>query len=204
MAGLIVGFGPQNCFVIQAAISAPNRWIVPTVSLAGDALLTSLGAFGFASLLPQATALTRMPSFLAAGLLFIYGLKKLFGTIAVVNPTVTQAVPSSNFRLATTALALSLFNPWVYFDTILVLGAASSRLDVHTRPCFVSGALLVSAVWFYGLTFGAHKLLRRYPKAKTSRLIDGAVALSCFAAATQILLSKIGDNRQEPRPPYAP
>ena len=54
-------------------------------------------------------------------------------------------------------LALSLLNPHVYLDTVVLLGAVGSSLAGDARPSFAAGAMTASVLWFAGLGLGARR-----------------------------------------------
>src|SRR3546814_3590910 len=49
--------------------------------------------------------------------------------------------------------ALSLLNPHVYLDTVVLLGGVAARYAGDERLAFALGAMLASALWFYGLGY---------------------------------------------------
>ena len=73
------------------------------------------------------------------------------------------AAGSSSAALGLATL-VSLGNPAVWIETLLVIGAAGAGLELPSRWAFGSGALMASVVWFCALGYGARHcahLLRR-------------------------------------------
>lgn len=54
-------------------------------------------------------------------------------------------------------LALSLLNPHVYLDTVVLLGAVGSSLAGDARLSFALGAKMASVLWFSALGLGARR-----------------------------------------------
>src|SRR3546814_18674174 len=83
--------------------------------------------------------------------------------------------------------ALSLLNPHVYLDTVVLLGGVAARYAGDERLAFALGAMLASALWFYGLGYGARRLAPLFASQRAWRLLDGFVG--CVMA---VLAIKIG------------
>src|SRR3546814_9300238 len=65
-----------------------------------------------------------------------------------------------------TALALSLLNPHVYLDTVVLLGGVAARYPAGERLAFALGAMLASCLWFYGLGYGARRLAPLFARSE--------------------------------------
>src|SRR3546814_1907042 len=64
--------------------------------------------------------------------------------------------------------ALSLLNPHVYLDTVVLLGGVAARYAGDERLAFALGAMLASALWFYGLGYGARRLAPLFASQRRS------------------------------------
>lgn len=85
-------------------------------------------------------------------------------------------------------LALSLLNPHVYLDTVILLGSIASQQPTHEQPYFAFGAICASFVWFFSITFGARLLAPFFRSENAWRAIDGLISLIMFSIAINILL----------------
>ena len=95
------------------------------------------------------------------------------GQGALYSSTATQV--QSWQKTALTALAITLLNPHVYLDTVVLIGSIGS---VQTQPFwFTVGACLASLCWFSALTGLAPKLKVWLSSPLRWRLFDGFVAL---------------------------
>ena len=56
-------------------------------------------------------------------------------------------------------LGVTLLNPHVYLDTLMLLGSFGSQFAEDLRPAFAAGAMLASLVWFTDWRSGR----RRFP-----------------------------------------
>jgi L-lysine exporter family protein LysE/ArgO len=70
------------------------------------------------------------------------------------------------------SLGVSLLNPSVYLETMIIIGSSASRFQDAARFFFAGGAILASVVWFFSLAFGAAKLSETLRSSFMLRLID--------------------------------
>jgi L-lysine exporter family protein LysE/ArgO len=75
------------------------------------------------------------------------------------------------------ACACTFLNPHVYLDTVLLLGSLANTHGLALRWAFLGGAVCASAVWFFGLGYGARLLAPVFAKPSAWRLLDTLIAL---------------------------
>ncbi len=86
-----------------------------------------------------------------------------------------------------TTLALSLLNPHVYLDTVVIFGGLAARYTVSERIFFALGASLASLIWFFGLAYGAAWLTPFFQRPSAWRILDIIIAcIMWFIAALLI------------------
>lgn len=81
------------------------------------------------------------------------------------------------------ALAVTILNPHLYLDTIVILGSIGGQFEGHERISFALGTMMASFVWFYALSLGAAKLGPTLSKPRVKQVIDMAVAAMMFIIA---------------------
>ena len=85
------------------------------------------------------------------------------------------------------ALAVTLLNPHVYLDTVLLIGSLGAQ---QAAPgAYAMGAASASLLWFFTLAIGAAWLAPWLARPATWRLLDLAVAGMMFTVAGQLLLA---------------
>ncbi len=84
------------------------------------------------------------------------------------------------------ALAVTILNPQVYLDTVVILGSIGGQFEGNDRIAFAIGTALSSLVWFYGLSLGAAKLAPTLSKPKVKKSIDFVVAMIMFVVALSL------------------
>ena len=84
------------------------------------------------------------------------------------------------------ALAVTLLNPHVYLDTVLLIGSLGAQQAVP--GAYALGAASASLVWFFTLALGAAWLAPWLARPATWRLLDLLVAAMMFTVAAQLLM----------------
>ena len=97
-----------------------------------------------------------------------------------------KSLASRNKVIATT-LAVTLLNPHVYLDTVIVLGSVGGTFDGDHRVAFAAGTVLASILWFYALVFAASRLAPWLSRAHIQRNIDIVVGIIMAAVAYSLL-----------------
>lgn len=85
-----------------------------------------------------------------------------------------------------TALALTFLNPHVYLDTVLLIGGLSARDEGTAAVAFAAGGAGASAVWLYGLGFGARLLAPLLARPAAWRFLDLGIAIVMWGIAIRL------------------
>jgi L-lysine exporter family protein LysE/ArgO len=86
-----------------------------------------------------------------------------------------------------TTLAVTLLNPQVYLDTLLLIPAVGAQQS--SAPSFVAGASSASVIWFGGLAWLGSSLAPLLSRPGAWRVIDGVIGLMMLAIALQLAFS---------------
>jgi L-lysine exporter family protein LysE/ArgO len=80
-----------------------------------------------------------------------------------------------------TTLAVTLLNPHVYIDTVVLIGAIGAQQE--SPPIFAIGAVSASVLWFFSLALAGSQLAPWLARPTTWRIIDGVVAIMMLGVA---------------------
>jgi L-lysine exporter family protein LysE/ArgO len=69
-------------------------------------------------------------------------------------------------KLMLTTLAITLFNPHVYLDTLVIIGGIGGTLGRQEQYCFLLGSIVASFAWFFGLGYASKKLIPFFENSK--------------------------------------
>lgn len=180
-AGLIIAIGAQNAFVLGQSLKREYQYSVALLCMICDALLIVAGVFGLAVLLaasPLASELARW-----GGVVFLVGYAAL-ALRRVLSPQSLRAgeQPARPRRaVLLAALAVTLLNPHVYLDTVVLIGAVGAQQQFP--KLFALGAVSASVLWFTSLAMAGAVLSPWLARPGTWRLIDAIVAVMMLIVA---------------------
>src|SRR5690606_7623806 len=171
-AGLIMAIGAQNAFVLAQGLRREHHLSAALVRMTCDALLITAGTFGLASLLqqqPMAMAVTRWGGILFLTSYAALALRRALGRQSLTGMHTDRPARSRAAVLLST-LAVTLLNPHVYLDTLVLIGSVGAQ---QSRPgLFALGAASASVLWFLSLALGAARPAPLLQRPLTGRLID--------------------------------
>ncbi|SFM38256.1 LysE/ArgO family amino acid transporter [Marinobacter zhejiangensis] len=174
--GIIVAIGAQNAYLLGQAVRREHHWWVAGICMSSDAILFTAGTFGLSAALlayPQALDVFRW-----LGVAFLVWLALQASWRAVKGRASLQA--SEDYAAASlrtvllTTLAVTLLNPQVYLDTLLLIPSIGAQQS--DRITFVMGASSASVLWFGLLAWGGAALAPMLARPMAWRVIDGAIA----------------------------
>lgn len=187
-AGLIMAIGTQNAFVLAQSLRREHHLPVAALCVICDALLVAAGVFGLATVLAHNPTLLAVARWGGAVFLIWYGsqaLRRAFSKQSL-NQGENQTVRSLR-AVMLSALAVTLLNPHVYLDTVLLIGSLGAQ---QTEPgAYVVGAASASLLWFFTLALGAAWLAPWLARPSTWRILDLLVAVMMFTVAIQLITS---------------
>ena len=184
--GLIMAIGAQNAFVLAQSLRREHHLSAAAICVSCDALLICAGVFGLSAVLMQSPLLLAVARWGGAAFLLYYGAQ------ALIRATRSQALNAAEQPLRShktvllSTLAVTLLNPHVYLDTVLLIGSLGAQQSMP--GAYAAGAACASLLWFSCLAFGAAKLAPWLARPITWRLIDLAVAAMMFSVAAQLIL----------------
>lgn len=185
-ASMIIPIGAQNAYVLNQGIKRHHHLTTAAICSLLDAVFISLGIFGGGALLASNTTL--LTAVTIGGIIFLI----VYGIISVRSAFTSPANESVNANhikskgkkaVIVGALAVTVLNPHLYLDTVVILGSIGGQFTGSDRLAFATGTILASFVWFYSLSVGAAKLAPTLSQPKVRKAIDIGVALMMFTIA---------------------
>ena len=131
--GLIVAIGAQNAFVLkQGLLKRHTFWISLTCFLC-DSILIFLGVLGLGQLISQNQTASVALAFVGALFLLVYGVrafKAAYQGSSALNLESNAENGTSVFKTILATLAITLLNPHVYLDTVVIMGGIAGTLEM--------------------------------------------------------------------------
>jgi len=197
--GLIVAIGPQNAFVIRKGLKKRHVFLSTTICFLSDALLISLGAAGVGALIQAGGVISLIITGMGVLFLIWYGAKSFKDALHPKTLT-EQDIETAGAKtrgkewplVVLALLAFTFLNPHVYVDTFLIIGGIAAQYELPARYFFAGGAILASAVWFYGIGYGAGFFSKTFQNPKAWRILDVFIGIIMWGAAGYLAWDEYG------------
>lgn len=188
---LIVAIGAQNAFVLDRGLRREHAWHVAWVCALCDAVLIGLGVLGLGALIARSELAMQVACYGGAAFLLW---QAWLAVQRMRQPDGLRAGASGSRpargQVIVATLAVTLLNPQVYLDTLVMLGSIGS---LQQDPLgFYVGATLASFCWFFALVGAAGYLAPRLASPRAWLIIDGAIAVIMVMVAVQLLRMELG------------
>ncbi|OBW96402.1 LysE/ArgO family amino acid transporter [Gallibacterium salpingitidis] len=177
--GLIVAIGAQNAFVLKQGLLKQHVFAVALICFLCDVILFNLGVLGLGSFISEHQMASITLAFVGAGFLFIYALRA-WRSAYRGNSSLQISTENPQQHLLKTilmTLSITLLNPHVYLDTVVIIGGVAGTLVLSEKIWFLLGAVLASGSWFFGLAYGSALLIPLFKKPITWRILDFVIGI---------------------------
>lgn len=192
-SSLIVSIGPQNSYVLREGAVGRHVVTVVVICLLSDLVLIVAGTAGAGGLVgddPSVLTAARL-----AGAAFVLGyagvtLRRAWhpgGGLIDEAGGRGPVAPDRRGAVAGTALAFTWLNPWVYLDTVVLLGSVADTY-LGGRWWFACGAMVASALWFTGLGAAAKAIRPWFRRPRAGQLMDAFVGVVMIGTAARLLI----------------
>lgn len=193
-AGLIIAIGAQNAYVLVESLRRNHHFLLAGICALIDILLISAGVLGVGTLVASSPILRLVASLGGAAFLIWFGAgsaRAVFRREAL--EALPGGVPKTLKKTVIGLLAVSLLNPHVYLDTMIMLGAISGSYPGNGRYFFGLGACTASVLWFFSLAFCGEKLAPVFARPRSWQILNAVVALTVWGIALSLILDVWGD-----------
>ena len=191
--GLIVAIGAQNAWVLNKCLRNENPRAVAAVCISLDTLLIFTGVFFMHYVQDLVPALVPLFTWFAVGLLLWLALQafiRAWGNQGGALVAAGAASTESAWRSAGQAMLISLINPHVYLDTVVLIGSVGARQELPLL--FALGASFASSLWFSTLVLGAKKLRTHLSSPQQWRIFDSVIGVVMLLVAGSLVSHQFG------------
>lgn len=187
--GLIVSIGAQNAFLLKQGILKQHVFWIALICFVCDVLLMGVGVLGLGSLIAQSAISSLILALIGAIFLFTYGSRSFIAAYHGSSQLLMQQdkTKSSLKKAVLVTLAITLLNPHVYIDTVVIVGGIGGTLSFEQKVQFLIGALICSFLWFFGVGYGAGLLSPYFEKRRTWQILDSITGLIMYGIALSLL-----------------
>ncbi len=177
---LIIAIGGQNAFVLKQGLLKQHIFWVALICFACDLLLISVGVYGMGGVISGNAGWSMALAVLGGLFLFGYGWRSFRSAWAQQHSALTTDTQSTIGSLSKTVLAtlaVTLLNPHVYLDTVVLIGSLAASVPHGDKVWFLLGATGVSFVWFFGLAYGARLLRPVFANPRAWQILEGGIGV---------------------------
>lgn len=185
--GIIMAIGAQNAYILGLAIRREYHWWSAGLCISADIILLTAGMFGVSAFLltmPNALEAMRWVGVVFLSWLAAQALFRAFSGRQGLSVEAGKARSLTKVIVAT--LAVTVLNPQVYLDTLLLIPAIGAQQE--SAGVFVAGASTASILWFSLLAWGGAALSPWLSKPIAWRIIDGLIGLMMAGIAVHLAL----------------
>ena len=183
---LIASIGAQNLYVLRQAVQGEHVRACVAWCVVSDALLVALGVAGMAQLLGRSPTLAQWLQWGGALFLLAYGLfawhRALFAPGGGMDAAGGARVVRGVLGVVSGLAVITLLNPHVYLDTVVLIGSISAQHAPHGLA-FGIAAACASLSFFAALGFGARLLAPVFAKPRAWVVLEIGVGLPMWALA---------------------
>ena len=186
---LIVAIGAQNAFVLRQGLRGEHVFAVALTCSLSDGALIALGVTSFRQIAVAAPWFLPAMRYGGAAFLIWYGARNLYSALRSSEALADGNGPSSGLtQILVTCLALTWLNPHVYLDTVMLLGAISTRFPGQ-EASFAFGAVTGSFLFFFSLGYGATWLRPVFTSPSSWRALEALIAVTMWTIALKLIMS---------------
>jgi len=191
--GMIIPIGAQNAYILGQGINRNHHILAATLCIICDVALILAGIFGAGALIKRSEWLILFITWGGVIFLFLYGILSFKSVIKnTYEASKNKASLKSMKAVIATTLAVTLLNPHVYLDTVMILGSVGGQFKGNAQLAFAAGTILASIIWFYGLATAAAKMGPLLAKPKVLRIIDFIVGCIMWFIAFSLYQNSLG------------
>jgi L-lysine exporter family protein LysE/ArgO len=185
---LILAIGAQNAFVLKQGLRREHVLPIVLTCAVSDAILITVGVFGFAALTEWLPGLAPLMRWFGAAFLLVYGALSFRRALAggeALDPA--QGAATSLRAALLFCLAITWGNPHVYLDTVVLIGSVASR-HVDQASAFWAGAVVASFTFFFSLGYGARLLAPLMVRPRSWQVLEGLIGCVMWAIAYSLVV----------------
>ena len=187
--GMILPIGAQNAFVLNRGIQRNHHLTAAAVCVVCDMALIALGIYGGGELMAGSATLMRLITWGGVLFLLTYGALSLRTALSGSAETLSaNRTAMGCWAVIAAALAVTLLNPHVYIDTVMILGSVGNQYQGAARTSFAAGTMLASLSWFLARALVAAKMSGWLGRPSVRRAIAVVVALIMWSVALSLML----------------
>lgn len=186
-ASLIMAIGAQNAHVLKMGLQRQHIGLTVAVCVVCEALLISMGVVGIGQLIERYPASLLWAKWGGVVFLCYYGIMAFRAAWQKQSMQVVIMQQSLRWQAALVAvLGVTLLNPHVYLDTVILLGSIAVQQGPTGKWWFALGATVNALLWYSTLAFAARLLRPLFARERAWQVLDLMIALMMLGLALNL------------------
>lgn len=186
--GLIMAIGAQNAMLLAQSLKNQHQWLMASICIVLDIVLIAAGVFGLGMVIENNPQLMVWFKWGGAAFLLWYGWQSLRQITQDQSLQMANTVVTARHTIVLATLAVTLLNPHVYLDTVVLVGSVGAQLPGIERWWFVVGAGAASMTWFVTICVAGRFLKPLFNRAIAWKVLHAIVGIMMWAIALSLLL----------------
>lgn len=186
-AGLIIAIGAQNAYVLTQGVRKNHHLKVALLCSLFDIFFIMTGVAGVGSFIASSRILTQAAAWGGAAFLFWYGFRSLRSAFRQNSLVVGAEIDTDVRKVLLAVCAVTLLNPHMYLDTVVLVGSISAKFGDAGRYLFGLGASTASVLWFFSLVLFGSFLSKFFSKPSVWRVLDISVCGIMWSIAVKLV-----------------
>lgn len=183
---LIIAVGAQNAFLLRQGIRGQQVLPIVLTCLISDIVAITAGVAGLGVVLERWPSVLPVAQILGGLYLIAFGVHAALRAWRPAALDAGEGAALTPGKAILLTLALTWLNPHFYLDAVLMLGTVANSFG-DDRWWFVSGTLVASVLWFFGLGYGARLLRGLFARPTAWRVLDSGIAVIMGALGIGLL-----------------
>ena len=165
-------------------------FFVAAICFICDFSLMTIGIWGVGSFIERNPLITDTLAIFGALFLLWYGFNAFKSAVRGNSSMQVDSAKQQNnslTKVVLSTLAVTLLNPHVYLDTVVIVGGIAGTLSFEQKWAFLIGAVCVSFIWFFSIGYGARLLTPLFKQKRMWIILDSVVGLVMFYIAYRLI-----------------
>jgi L-lysine exporter family protein LysE/ArgO len=189
-ASICGSIGPQSLFVLRQGIRGEAALLVAVICILIDFAMIAIAITGAERVVARFPDAGDIASWGAAAFIFAYACLSLVTaarrpSLAAVN--MKRHMLGASAAVVVMTLAVSLLNPQVYIEMMVMVGVVGLQFASSDRLLFGIGVAMVSPLWFFALAFGGRRIAPWFARPEVCRAADLITGLAMIVLALVIV-----------------
>ena len=191
---LIMAIGAQNAFVLQQGVRGQHVLPVVLFCATCDALLEFAGVAGIGFVVERAPIVLEILRWGGVVFLVAYAVHSFRRALRPSRLVASDDAAPSLSRTMLACAAITLLNPHVYLDTMVLMGSIGNAQGDPEKWWFLVGGVIASFGWFFILGYGARALARFFATPRAWRVLDTIVGFMMLVIAVRLIVGGVGGD----------